>query len=109
MLCTVLVAGDGDVGDDEEAEEGEEEAAVDGVVEVEKEDDRDVGDDDRFRSLSAQQALPPDIRMAHSITLSKLCPKVTFPEKKPSLTAPSRKALLLCTLSLFPIFSFFFP
>lgn len=28
MLCTAFVAGDGDVGDDEEAEEGEEEAAV---------------------------------------------------------------------------------
>ena len=103
----MLVAGDGDMGDDEEGEEGEEEVAVDDAVDVEKEDARAVGDDDRFHFLSAQQALPPDIRMAHSIILFSLCPEVTSPEK-PSLTTPSRKALLLCSLSLFPIFSFFF-
>ena len=72
MLCTVLEVGDGDVGDDEEGEEGEEEAAVDDVVEVEKEDARDVGDEDHFHFLSAQQALLPDIRMAHPITLFRL-------------------------------------
>lgn len=75
-------------------------ADVDGDVD---EDADDVGDES-LHFLSAQQALPPDICMAHSITLFRLCPNVTSP-KKSSLTTPSRKAPFLShSLSLDCIF-----